>query len=251
MELKAYLTTAGNAVLSALLASQGALKFTRAEIGSGSVSSEAAARARTSLVAKAADASLVSASLVNGQACVDVQFSNAGLAADLSVSELAIYCSDPSDAAQEILFCYAAFGGTPDAIVKASTALYTRVYRVYIFVSDLAALSVAVSPAALVTQEQLSAALSALNIPQISAAAVTLPASGWTDADEGVTQTVALAGVAADTSVIVQAAPESRAAWLEADVYCSAQGVGTLTFACETAPEADLTANVLLLEVTQ
>ena len=52
MELKAYLTAAGSAVVAKLLASQGALEFTRAELGSGSVSSEAAARARTSLVGR-------------------------------------------------------------------------------------------------------------------------------------------------------------------------------------------------------
>ena len=126
MELKAYLTAAGSAVVAKLLASQGALEFTRAELGSGSVSSEAAARARTSLVDKAADADLVSARLSNGQAAVDVQFSNAALTADLSVSELAIYCKDPSDSASEVLYCYASFGDTPDAILRASAALYAR-----------------------------------------------------------------------------------------------------------------------------
>ena len=129
MELKAYLTAAGSAVVAKLLASQGALEFTRAELGSGSVSSEAAARARTSLVDKAADADLVSARLSNGQAAVDVQFSNAALTADLSVSELAIYCKDPSDSASEVLYCYASFGDTPDAILRASAALYARVHK--------------------------------------------------------------------------------------------------------------------------
>lgn len=78
------------------------------------------------------------------------------------------------------------------------------------------------------------------------AVSVTLAAASWSDG----TQTVAVAGVTATSSVIVQAAPESRAAWLDADVYCSAQGAGTLTFTCESAPETDLTANVLIVEVS-
>ena len=240
MELKAYLTAAGSAVVAKLLASQGALEFTRAELGSGSVSSEAAARARTSLVDKAADADLVSARLSNGQAAVDVQFSNAALTADLSVSELAIYCKDPSDSASEVLYCYASFGDTPDAILRASAALYARVYRVYTFVSDLAQLSVAVSPAAFVTQEQLSGAL---KIPKITAVSAALPAAGWS----GKTQTVSVAGVTA--SAVVQATydPACRAAWIDADVYCSAQGAGTLTFACDTVPTAELTASVVII----
>lgn len=78
------------------------------------------------------------------------------------------------------------------------------------------------------------------------AVSVTLAAASWSDG----TQTVTVTGVTAANSVIVQAAPESRAAWLDADVYCSAQGAGTLTFTCESAPEADLTANVLIVEVS-
>lgn len=243
MELKAYLTAAGSAVVAKLLASQGALEFTRAELGSGSVSSEAAARARTSLVDKAADADLVSARLSNGQAAVDVQFSNAALTADLSVSELAIYCKDPSDSASEVLYCYASFGDTPDAILRASAALYARVYRVYTFVSDLAQLSVAVSPAAFVTQEQLSGALSALKIPKITSVSAALPVAGWS----GKTQTVSVAGVTANAIVQATYAPACRAAWIDADVYCSAQGAGTLTFTCDTVPTAALTASVVII----
>lgn len=78
------------------------------------------------------------------------------------------------------------------------------------------------------------------------AVSVTLATASWSDG----TQTVNVEGVTATSSVIVQAAPESRSAWLDADVYCSAQGAGTLTFTCADAPEADLTANVLIVEVS-
>ena len=77
-------------------------------------------------------------------------------------------------------------------------------------------------------------------------ATVSLPASGWDT--ETKTQTVTVTGVTETANCIVTAAPASfgpyyGAAW----VRCTAQGAGTLTFACETVPTEDLTANVLIL----
>lgn len=74
---------------------------------------------------------------------------------------------------------------------------------------------------------------------------VTLPASGW-DADAK-TQTVNVSGVTASANCIITSAPDSYMAYAEAGVRCTAQGAGTLTFACETVPSEDLTANVLIL----
>lgn len=74
---------------------------------------------------------------------------------------------------------------------------------------------------------------------------VTLSSSGW---DSGAkTQTVSVAGVTATANCIITAAPDSYMAYAEAGVRCTAQGAGTLTFACETVPTADVSANVLIL----
>ena len=73
----------------------------------------------------------------------------------------------------------------------------------------------------------------------------TLTAAGW-DADAK-TQTVSVAGVTATANCIITAATDSYMAYAEAGVRCTAQGAGTLTFACETVPSDDLTANVLIL----
>ena len=73
--------------------------------------------------------------------------------------------------------------------------------------------------------------------------AVTLEAASWA----ANTQTVAVEGVTADNNVLVAAAPESRSAWNDAEIYCSAQADGSLTFCCGTAPAADVTANVVIL----
>ena len=235
MNLKAYVTTKGNEAITRLLAAQGALKITRAELGSGAAASEAEARARTSLKSKTADASLTSCSVRDKQAAVDVQYVNAGQTADMTVRELGIYCADPSDAAKEVLLCYVAFGDAPDLIVKSATATYTRVYRVYVYVSDL------------VSQDDLAAALAALKIPKIAAVAMPLPVAGWSEK----TQTVSVAGVKAGSKVIVQPDPACYLAWQDANVYCSAQSAGSLTFACEDTPTAALTANVLIVEVAE
>ena len=70
----------------------------------------------------------------------------------------------------------------------------------------------------------------------------TLPTSGWSSNSI----TVSATGVTASNDVIVAPAPASISAWAAAGVYCSAQGAGTLTFACSTTPTAALTANVMV-----
>lgn len=74
---------------------------------------------------------------------------------------------------------------------------------------------------------------------------VTLTASGWNA--NAKTQTVSVSGVTATANCIVTAAPDSYMAYAEAGVRCTAQGAGTLTFACEAVPTADVAANVLIL----
>ena len=74
---------------------------------------------------------------------------------------------------------------------------------------------------------------------------VTLRASDWNA--NAKTQTVSVAGVTATANCIITAAPDSYMAYAEAVVRCTAQGAGTLTFACETVPTADVAANVLIM----
>lgn len=77
----------------------------------------------------------------------------------------------------------------------------------------------------------------------VKTATVTLSVSGWSEN----AQTVSVADVAADSIVVVAPTPASRKAYMEADVYCSAQGNGTLTFNCEDVPSAALTVNVQII----
>lgn len=75
-------------------------------------------------------------------------------------------------------------------------------------------------------------------------ATASLPASGWSNNQ----QTVSVSGVTSTNTVIVTAAPASYARYNECAVRCSAQGNGTLTFACTDKPTSNLTANVLILQ---
>lgn len=74
---------------------------------------------------------------------------------------------------------------------------------------------------------------------------VTLTASGWNA--NAKTQTVSVSGVTATANLIITAAPDSYMTYANALVRCTAQGAGTLTFACETVPTADVAANVLII----
>ena len=80
-------------------------------------------------------------------------------------------------------------------------------------------------------------------IPTIASASVTLVAADWSSQS----QTVNVSGVTASNNVIVTYDPTSKADYTSADVYCSAQGDGTLTFDCKTTPSADISVNVLIL----
>ena len=74
---------------------------------------------------------------------------------------------------------------------------------------------------------------------------VTLMASGWNA--NAKTQTVSVSVVTATANCIITAAPDSYMTYAKAGVRCTAQGAGTLTFACETVPTADVEANVLII----
>ena len=72
---------------------------------------------------------------------------------------------------------------------------------------------------------------------------VVLLAAGWAN----LKQSIAVAGVKGapeENDVDIAAAPESRTAYLENGVHCYAQENGSLSFACDDVPAADLTVNI-------
>lgn len=61
------------------------------------------------------------------------------------------------------------------------------------------------------------------------------------------TTTVTVAGVTASNHVIVTPHPDSFLVWTECMVRATAQGEGTLTFACEDVPEGEIKASILIV----
>lgn len=71
----------------------------------------------------------------------------------------------------------------------------------------------------------------------------TLTAAGWSDKS----QTVTVEGVTASNTVFVAPAPSSQEVWGKAQIVCTAQAAGSLTFTCKNAPTAAVTANIVIL----
>ena len=60
--------------------------------------------------------------------------------------------------------------------------------------------------------------------------------------------TVSATGVTANNTVVVTPNPTYFADWVDNRVRCTGQGVGTLSFACDTNPSREITVNVLILD---
>lgn len=81
-------------------------------------------------------------------------------------------------------------------------------------------------------------------IPSIQSTQATLTTSGWSSNQ----QTVSVAGITTTSIVITTCAASNRQAWLDAEVYCSAQGTGTLTFTCSETPSENIIVNIVIME---
>lgn len=76
-----------------------------------------------------------------------------------------------------------------------------------------------------------------------TATTVTLAAANWSSKSI----TVSVTWVTATNTVIVSPAPSDFSDYTDAEIYCSAQGSGTLTFTCSTEPTNDIDVNVVIL----
>ena len=75
------------------------------------------------------------------------------------------------------------------------------------------------------------------------AVTVTLPAAGWAEN----AQSVNVEGVTAGNTILVGYSPDSFESYSDAGIRCTEQGAGTLTFVCESTPDADVNVNVVIL----
>lgn len=75
------------------------------------------------------------------------------------------------------------------------------------------------------------------------ATTVTIATSDWSS----LSCTKNVTGMTASKIVLVSPAPASFTAYTDAGVRCSAQGSGTLSFACDSVPSSSVTVNILIL----
>lgn len=81
---------------------------------------------------------------------------------------------------------------------------------------------------------------------------VSLLSTGWTQGDDSwYSQTVTATGVTATAIVYVAFHPDSRSAFLDAGIYCSAQAANQLTFKAASQPESNISVNVHAMEVSE
>lgn len=80
---------------------------------------------------------------------------------------------------------------------------------------------------------------------------VSLLSTGWAQGDDDwYSQTVTATGVTATAIVYVAFHPDSRSAFLDAGIYCSAQAANQLTFKAASQPESNISVNVHAMEVS-
>lgn len=76
---------------------------------------------------------------------------------------------------------------------------------------------------------------------------VTLDVAAWTGAEAPFQQTVSVEGATATNIKVISSAPASVDEYASCGVKATAEGAGTITFACTTVPENALTVNVVIL----
>lgn len=252
--LAAYLTVGGFTVLNKLLASKGPLVFTKAELGNGVCTDEEECRLRTEMVNKVADASLISVAYDGGEAKVTVQYVNRGLTQGFMVNEIGMYVRDP-DTEEDVLYCYATFGQTPDWISPETTAIYIRKYEIITIVDRVETVQVLVSPTGMVTYDQLDQAVRAATENTggiVATIPFTIEPREWVDS--GSTGTYQKYADVRQEDVLAKSVPliildqESLQTAYEAGVCATPESFdGYVRLTSRDIPEADISGTIYML----
>lgn len=77
----------------------------------------------------------------------------------------------------------------------------------------------------------------------------TIPSTGWTQSGDIYTTSVSVTGVTTSAVLVVAPAPTNYSVWAEAKIRATAQAANSITFTADSVPTAQVTANILLVEV--
>jgi len=149
------ITDAGLALQNRIQAGD-TLTFKRVAVGAGYLPDGGTKEGRTALVSEKDSVSPAYATLVNGMATVEAQFSNSELAAAYTLREIGLFAQDPDNPAAEILYAYGNAGDNGDYMPAGAGAdVITLVEKLVVAVGNASAVTAVLDDsAAYVTQQQ-------------------------------------------------------------------------------------------------
>jgi hypothetical protein len=163
-----YLTNKGRALIAKCLSSQTMVQFTRAALGSGTLSDGQMPQGMTDLAQWRVDGAISDISTpVPGEAQIDFQVFSQNVQIGFLASEGAIWAADPDEG--EILYTYVVIANHPEWIRASNDPVLKYAEFTCISIVDAAPVDVTqVNPEAIVTQRQLQKyiALSGDEVPE-------------------------------------------------------------------------------------
>lgn len=154
------LTAQGAQLITRSLAEGKAILFTGAKLGTGLAPDDADLTKYTALLTPYDDAEVAGRKVdTSGNLIVSVQYWNTNVRSSTLIEEIGLYAKLDGDTAQ-VLFSYLTFGQYPDLILAAAQSSVQRTYDVPFIFGDGTAVSVTITPSALLP------ALDAVNTAQ-------------------------------------------------------------------------------------
>lgn len=143
------LTAQGARLITRSLAEGKAILFTGAKLGTGLAPDDADPTKYTALLTPYDDAEVAGRKVdTSGNLIISVQFWNTRVLASTLIEEIGLYAKLDGDA-DAVLFSYLTFGQYPDLILAAAQSSVQRTYDVPFIFGDGTAVSVTITPSAL------------------------------------------------------------------------------------------------------
>lgn len=148
------LTTKGQRLIAKLLGAKGALEFTRAAVGSGTLQKGVSAESLIGLLDPKMDANISAYGIENDQAYVTAQVSSEGVTEGFLVTEVGIFAKDPDEG--EILYAYMDISTDPTYIYAAGTGNIAKLaeFQLYVLIGQLKSVTAVITPGSFVSKSE-------------------------------------------------------------------------------------------------